>query len=364
VFSLGPGLHHTAFEARALAYGGLGVDLFFALSGYLLFWPFVVSQFGEGAAISARRYALNRALRILPLYYATVALLLALRVNGVNPSQWWRFALFIQDYSNSTVYRLDAPMWSLGVELQFYVLLPLLALGLARLAGRSTGRAAWMLGALALASLLAYERPSLGLGALHATNPLIGPFALPTLFVFFASGMLLALLRHAWGSAPPARLRGRSGHSDLWLLAGIVAWLVAAAGHRTSVMALASFLMIGACVLPLRQGPLTGFLARWPLPQIGIASYSLYLLHVPIMQGPLHLRVERAAGGVTVIASSPHGMLVLIAAFLPICLLAAGVSYAVVERPFLSLRRRWSGATHGSALAGAANPPQLAAASR
>src|SRR5919107_1849518 len=56
------------FWHRMIFSGGFGVFVFFALSGYLLFWPFVRALFGDGGPISMRRYALNRAVRILPLY--------------------------------------------------------------------------------------------------------------------------------------------------------------------------------------------------------------------------------------------------------------------------------------------------------
>src|SRR5438128_1919926 len=60
---------------RKLVFGlTSGVWVFFGLTGYLLFWPFVRRQFNRGGAIDVRRYARNRALRILPLYYFAVVL--------------------------------------------------------------------------------------------------------------------------------------------------------------------------------------------------------------------------------------------------------------------------------------------------
>ena len=100
---------------------------FFALSGYLLFWPFVRRDYGSGGAIDLRRYALDRALRILPLYYFAVALLLVVNEGGGNLTQWWRFATGTPSFFKDTVGTVDGPMWSLMVELQFYALLPLLA---------------------------------------------------------------------------------------------------------------------------------------------------------------------------------------------------------------------------------------------
>ncbi len=127
----------TSAKNRLLLSGGLGVFLFFTLTGYLLFLPFLRSQVGEGRRVDLGTYARNRALRILPLYYAVVAILLILQPFDTDRSDWWRFALFIENFSRATATRLDSPIWSLVVELHFYVALPLLAWLIARVARRS-----------------------------------------------------------------------------------------------------------------------------------------------------------------------------------------------------------------------------------
>ena len=77
---------------RHLAFGGtFGVFLFFALTGYLLFTPFARAA-AAGTALDLRRYARNRALRILPLYYVVLVVLLLVQEGGGSFDQWWRFA--------------------------------------------------------------------------------------------------------------------------------------------------------------------------------------------------------------------------------------------------------------------------------
>src|SRR3954468_16576775 len=63
---------------RAIFGGGYGVFVFFALSGYLLFRPLADAVF-NGERVDLRRYAINRLLRTLPLYYVVVIVLLVLR---------------------------------------------------------------------------------------------------------------------------------------------------------------------------------------------------------------------------------------------------------------------------------------------
>src|SRR3954452_2209266 len=68
-FVVSEGLRFDTYWHKLIMGGGFGVDLFFALTGYLLFWPFARRWLADGPPVNLRRYALNRALRILPLYY-------------------------------------------------------------------------------------------------------------------------------------------------------------------------------------------------------------------------------------------------------------------------------------------------------
>jgi len=139
--------------ARQIVSGGvLAVFLFFTLSGYLLFWPWVRRQFDVGPPISLGRYARNRALRVLPLYFVTVAVLLWLAPLGAHRSDWWRFALLLENFSPRTAERLDSVMWSLVVEMQFYLVLPFLAAAIMRIGRGSIGRALALVGVLAVGS--------------------------------------------------------------------------------------------------------------------------------------------------------------------------------------------------------------------
>ena len=90
---------------------------------------------------------------------------------------------------------------------------------------------------------------------------------------------------------------------------------------RTPWAAVASFLVVGAVALPLAPGPLTRALDWRPLALLGVASYSLYLWRLPIVD-----------------ALAPHALLLSV----PLSLIAAVVSYRLIEAPFLRLRRRWS----------------------
>jgi peptidoglycan/LPS O-acetylase OafA/YrhL len=306
-----------------LGAGGFGVFLFFALSGYLMFLPFVRRDYGSGGVVDLRGYALNRALRILPLYYVVLAVVLVANEGGGSFTQWWRFATFSQSYFTDTVARVDGPMWSLVIELQFYVLLPLLALVLVTISRGSAARAAILVLALAAASFVVWYQN------VHRLEPAVDQrwrYSLPVTFLSFVPGMLLALARgkiEQGGGIP------RLPSSTVLVLLAIPVWLLAA--YRIEwiepLCAVASMLLLAALVLPARPGRAVGALDVRPLAALGVASYSLYLWHVPVT-GWIDDRL-------------PGGFLPLLATALPVAVAVAAGSYLAVEQPFLRLRRRW-----------------------
>lgn len=318
----------ATFKDRVVLGGGFGVFLFFTLSGYLLFWPFARREFGGGDSIDLRRYAINRAVRILPLYYVVVVAVLLIQEGGGSFGQWWKFLLFAENFSIDTVGQINGVLWSLVVELHFYLVLPLFALGLGWLARGSLRRGmAILLGVGVLSAV--WRAVALDFGGTAAE---LWRFSLPTTFWFFVTGMVIALLRIKWEDGLPRWLRGPLSRSSLWLLAAIPFWLLVFDNYGNELaVAAASFLMVAACVLPLRQGVLLRILEWKPLAVVGIASYSLYLWHVPI----LNQLVKPS-----VLPDADFPTLFLVAA--PLCVLWALLSYRLIEAPFLRLRRRWA----------------------
>jgi peptidoglycan/LPS O-acetylase OafA/YrhL len=309
--------------------GGFGVFVFYALSGYLLFWPFVRAHFGDGGGgrgrVSLRRYALNRAVRILPLYYVAIVVLLVLQNGGGTAELWWRHALFVQAMWTDSLNAVDGSLWSVSVEIQFYVLLPFLAAGLARASGRSRLRAAALLLMAAVASDLLRRH-------LAGRNGDLWGYQLPTTFLFFVAGMTVALLRHAWEERPPPLLDGPLGSSTLWVLASLPMWaLLIWRFDLQELAAVGGFLLVAALVLPLRRGAAVAALEWRPLAIVGVASYSVYVWHLPIMQA-----VGVAPGA---LGSSFPAVVVLVGG---LSVVAGLASYRIIEAPVLRLRRRWA----------------------
>ncbi len=111
--------------------GEVGVSLFFVLSGCLLSLPFWHSFLNSDRIPSLKLYAINRAARVFPAYWLNllVCTLTALWVFDQNIN-WWRLIsglLFINSYHYSSFFpaELNGPLWSIGLEVWCYLLLPL-----------------------------------------------------------------------------------------------------------------------------------------------------------------------------------------------------------------------------------------------
>jgi peptidoglycan/LPS O-acetylase OafA/YrhL len=140
------------------------------------------------------------------------------------------------------------------------------------------------------------------------------------------------------------------------MLAGVIMWLAfvwkATEPAFAVFLAAGAFLVVASCALPLSPDRATKALEWRPLAVLGIASYSLYVLHDPIVN---RLSNTSLAGPGTA------GLLRFALVAVPVCLVAALLSYALIERPFLRLRRRW-GPRPASDAAPAASVPSAAPA--
>ena len=340
--------YNTATFAHRLTIGTIYVIyLFFVMSGYLLFWPFAQAAWGNRKPVSVRSYALNRAWRVLPAYYVCLVVLMLAQQHGGPLRYWVAFGTFTQDFSTATSGQVDAPMWSLGTEMQFYILLPLIAWGLARVSRGSLRVASISLGVIAAASLVARQVLDLGLfGTVQRTGLVLGlDYSILEFFCYFALGMGLALWRIQILARRPRWLDGPLGHSNAWFAAAVVLWLLACYRYQLELLgALASALIIGSLVLPLRHGRAIGpFRWRWTA-TLGVISYSVYLWHLPVL-----IAITNRSLTSTFPVHYGRGMTELFGIGLPVSVAIGALSYWLIERRGLARRRRWSGNTLGSA---------------
>lgn len=183
VLQLGPWMVDWSFVPRT---GFVGVELFFFISGCCLFFPHARHML-EGAPLQTlSTYIHRRAIKIVPSYLLAIALILAFLKPGFFEGPEWGWQLFthlifIHDLFPGTEGAINGVFWSLGVEVQFYLLFPLFALAFRRWPLRT-----WLgmcAAAIAYRHLLQLHFPAeLGFRLDH----------LPGYLDFFASGMLAA----------------------------------------------------------------------------------------------------------------------------------------------------------------------------
>lgn len=330
----------TTFDAAAHELR-LGLVLFFVLSGFLLFGAWVRSALDGGAGPRLRAYALRRAARILPAYYVALAgaLLLVWPIDGtpgvrLPPAEdLWLFAVLGQNFKESTLLKLDPPMWTLTVEATYYVVLPVLGAAALALRGRG-GRLAQCAVPLALlASGVAWNWWIAGRG-LPATVSKI----LPAMAPYFAVGMLAAVAAHGRTTGPRARALLLGAGTLLVLGDAVWHWHGATDGSSAlelrivrDLPAAAGFaLIVGAAATAAGRARILG---SRPLSQAGVWSYGLYLWHVPVL---VWLRSKGLL---------PGDALPALAVALPPSLALAALSWRYVEGPSIAWARQRSWAS-------------------
>ena len=312
------------FHARLPGFeaGFLGVDVFFVLSGYLI-TTILLAEIDRTGSVNWRRFVLRRLWRLAPALGALCLgmLVLSIWVWPSTLSPWLEVFLTLTYLSDVTVSVLHAPQmlvhsWSLSVEEHFYLLWPLVLLGLAR---RGPGWVAVLILGLYLAASL-WRIEALAQG----TEWRVVYHRLDTRLSGLMFGAGLAALCRGRTLAGLARL-------PLWLVAVPVAGVLLAQGDwRDDGMLIwgvpAVELATAALILGVRGGGggLATVLSLAPLRWLGKLSCSLYLWHYPV------LRLLRDQGD----------WRIALLVGLPVSLALAALSYATVERWGLMMRAR------------------------
>jgi peptidoglycan/LPS O-acetylase OafA/YrhL len=305
--------------------GAFGVDLFFALSSFLI-TSLLLRERRTTGNIDVVSFYLRRVLRIWPLYF-TFLLALAPLIRAVIPGDSlpardvvalallvgnWAFVLW--GYAHS----IAGPLWTVCVEEQFYLVWPLF---LRRFSGHLTGAllGVWVVSLVTRTGLVL-------MGVVHPqiwcnTVARLDPFACGGLLALFFSKQNIAL--------------------SLWLRLALFCCglgVFALAGHfgdfagphalvTYPLVALACSMLLVASLRP--RIDLTRHALTRPILYLGKISYGLYVFHLMFIMllgvGAAHVPGRR--------------VLLICAAFL-CSVVAAALSYHVLERPFLTLKKR------------------------
>jgi peptidoglycan/LPS O-acetylase OafA/YrhL len=344
------------YHDESLIPGGyLGVDIFFVLSGFLI-TSLLFAEWRRAGQIDLRRFYLRRALRLFPalavLLMVSGAFALAFPHAPQTPKIFRGLGyslLYITNWANGTDPMLLGPLshtWSLAVEEQFYLLWPILFIALLRL---TKGRRSLTLAILGLALASAAWRAILFLSGTtfwrlyngtdsRADSLLVG--------CVVAVAMMRLDLPRVIGGPRAARWLACAGGIALagLMVSQPLQWSGYYLGWFFLVALAAAALVLGVLTNP--DWVFTRVLSWGPLVWIGRLSYSLYLWHYPIYG---FVKSERLGLDRTVVI-----VLRLLLAFV-----AAIGSYYLVERPFLSLKKRLGNRPRPEPLVASSNGPPV-----
>ncbi len=379
-------LTHTAFVSGAifnssfkgiLAHLNIGVTLFFLISGFVLYRPFVAARERGQSPPSVLRYARRRFLRIAPAYWLALTVLAVVPgLYGVFTGNWWVYYGLLQPYpifhagavcARHTEGCGIAQTWSLSIEVAFYLVLPLYGLAMARLTARSSPRVGRRRDLVVLAAL-GIASAVLRFWVLYRPRYTWMYGTVLGHFLWFALGMGLAVVsvgshgREAdWG--PTRFLRDHSfvpwaaGIGGFLLLSLRVLPVSASPYDLTTAEQVIEHVGFGLIVLALMLpavfghdagGPVRRLLGARALRWLGDISYGIFLWHLTVMFALAD------HGALTWVPGNRFVSLTLVTLAVTIPLAAA--SFYLVERPLM----RVGGRRRPPAAPAAAAAPELA----
>ena len=300
-----------------------GVQVFFAISGFILALPFARERQSGSQRVSLKHYYLRRLTRLEPPFVVNLLLVFVLLVVVKKESVQSLIAplLATMTYTHDWIYgelsRINGVTWSLEIEVQFYLLAPLIA---RFLFGLSPSRRRTLLGVAIIAMIVS-----------KMVVPVDGSLRLRLglLYVLdhFLAGILVAdVFVNDWKESPR-----RCGAWDLVTLLTLPALF---AIQRSDVLLhLLPIFSFAALVSAFRGRVSNRILSWWPLVLIGGMCYSIYLYHFFVISLIGRLTMPLAAGH-----SYAVQILLQAVVIIPITLAVCAVFFVAVERPFMQWR--------------------------
>lgn len=336
-----------------LAHLDIGVPVFFAISGFLLSREWFVATIQGRRRLRIRAYLWRRGLRVMPMYWVTVAVaLLILPENDeAGTADWLRHLFLLQIYHAGWIREGLTNTWSLCTEVAFYLVLPLIAGLAARLArtGRSVAGSAIGVAVVLIATNVAWDI------WIHSSPPtylVTASFWLPSNISWFAAGMAMA------GIHTELTL-GRVRAARRWQWAAIlgaspgVCWGIAGALYLIAMTPLTGPFGFGVTTTPGESAAKTllymaiASLVIWPavfgpspatervfgnrvMRYLGDISYSIFLLHLTVLDLVSRLTGHREFSGSTV-----TDLVLTLAITIPL----SALTFRWIEMPVMRLRR-------------------------
>lgn len=310
--------------AQAAFVGFRGVELFFVISGFILGLPFAARYLKSTRPVSLRKYYLRRLTRLEPPYFAAVLLLFVLAITiqhqsaAALSSHLWASLAYLHNLIFGYASTCIGVAWSLEIEVQFYLLVPLLTL---LFAIRSPRLRRSLMASLILLILLAQS--------LFLERSARASLSILAYVQYFLAGFLLAdIFLATWNEKP--------SQSRIWDLVALVAWpLLFVLLHFPRL----THWFFPAAILLLYYAAFRGryinrfFVNRW-ITAIGGMCYSIYLLHYEVISAVGRVLLHLGAGIPYWLYLSMQFLLVGSA-----IVLSCGLYFVLIEKP--CMRRDW-----------------------
>lgn len=328
--------------------GDHGVALFFILSGLLLSLPFWRTVLYQQAKPSLKTYFIHRLVRILPAYYVALSILILLSGLWRFEQAWLDILLhytFLFNYTEFSFFSINPTFWTLAVEMQFYLLLPCMFFMLRRYSFNT------MIGSFIIMILVSYSLHYLITVSVNKT--IVWPFESALTWVrphgAVVGQSLLAHLPHfilgvLAGAVTLILMSKNRTEKGGWLLlydAGLalaVVTLVLLLGTSWGEKIQIPFSPYGFPIIPLILASVTVLIpfSRYAafmldskiMSHLGKVSYGVYIYHLPVL---IFVDHKMSMNGLD--AREHWAYLAIISGLLT--LLAANLSYYLVERPIL-----------------------------
>jgi peptidoglycan/LPS O-acetylase OafA/YrhL len=325
-----------------------GVPIFFAISGFVLAMPFAQTVFERGKLPSIRLYLLRRLIRLEPPYFLSMTFLFFVIVFPWHQPHWYfnvMFRIFGPHYLASIAYLhgliyggpswIGGVAWTLEIEIQFYLLMPLFAL-LFKVRSAAVRRATFLALAVAASLFSQFVVPSL-------SNPRVAN-SLAGHLEFFLAGILLA---DVYLDPPPSLRFGRlAADACAVISAALIVYIL---HWQTGLAWLQPFLVIAFYFGVFHPGWAGRIFRHRFLTVPGTMCYTIYLYHYFIAEKWMQLTVRLLPPAHSLWFDSGVQMILV----LPPLLVVSAMLYLAIERPFVVLShtatRRWWPAIHPAA---------------
>jgi peptidoglycan/LPS O-acetylase OafA/YrhL len=309
---------------RTALVGLHGVELFFVISGFILALPFAAHRLAGTPAVNLRKYYLRRLTRLEPPYFVTIFLLLALGIwihPGPTSAVLPHLAASLA-YLHNVIYGAQSTVigvaWSLEIEVQFYLLVPLLTMVFAIRSPllRRSFLIGLTLATLAAQALFVPHHPRVALSILAYLQ-------------FFLVGFLLAdIFLTKWNRSPQRSL--------YWDLFALIGWPLLFLGLQSKVMTHWVFpVLVFALYCAAFRGRWINrfFCNRW-ITAIGGMCYSIYLIHYEVISA-----VGRFTKTLGTLLPNPVYLVMQFVLVGSCIVIICGLYFMMLEKP--CMRRDW-----------------------